>query len=118
MIGLVRAVTLCATLAFGLATATASIAGSLLIIIQPVEPSIGRDFIELGRLAVQADQRAGRGLDGPGAAADAIAGFEEDNAASGFGKSAGGGEPGDACSNDGDVGVSIRHECVLTLFLF
>lgn len=32
-------------LAFGLATATASIAGSLLIIIQPVEPSIGRDFI-------------------------------------------------------------------------
>ena len=33
------------TLAFGLATATAAIAGSLLIIIQPVEPSIGRDFI-------------------------------------------------------------------------
>jgi branched-chain amino acid transport system permease protein len=33
------------TLAFGLATATAAIAGSLLIIIEPVEPSIGRDFI-------------------------------------------------------------------------
>jgi branched-chain amino acid transport system permease protein len=32
-------------LAFGLATATAAIAGSLLIIVQPVEPSIGRDFI-------------------------------------------------------------------------
>ena len=33
------------TIAFGLATATAAIAGSLLIIVQPVEPSIGRDFI-------------------------------------------------------------------------
>jgi branched-chain amino acid transport system permease protein len=33
------------SLAFGLATATAAIAGSLLIIVQPVEPSIGRDFI-------------------------------------------------------------------------
>jgi branched-chain amino acid transport system permease protein len=32
-------------LAFALATATASIAGSLLIIVEPVEPSIGRDFI-------------------------------------------------------------------------
>ena len=32
-------------LAFGMAIATASVAGSLLIIIQPVEPSIGRDFI-------------------------------------------------------------------------
>jgi branched-chain amino acid transport system permease protein len=32
-------------LAFGLATATAAVAGSLLIIVQPVEPSIGRDFI-------------------------------------------------------------------------
>jgi branched-chain amino acid transport system permease protein len=32
-------------LAFGLSIATAGIAGSLLIIIQPVEPSIGRDFI-------------------------------------------------------------------------
>lgn len=32
-------------LAFGLATATASVAGSLLIVIQPVEPSIGREFI-------------------------------------------------------------------------
>jgi len=31
--------------AFGLATATASIAGALLIIIEPVEPSIGREFI-------------------------------------------------------------------------
>jgi branched-chain amino acid transport system permease protein len=32
-------------LAFGMAIATAAVAGSLLIIIQPVEPSIGRDFI-------------------------------------------------------------------------
>jgi branched-chain amino acid transport system permease protein len=32
-------------LAFGLSIATASIAGSLLIIIGPVEPSIGRDYI-------------------------------------------------------------------------
>jgi len=32
-------------LAFGLATATAAVAGALLIIVQPVEPSIGRDFI-------------------------------------------------------------------------
>lgn len=32
-------------LAFGLATATAAVAGSLLIVIEPVEPSIGRDFI-------------------------------------------------------------------------
>ena len=31
--------------AFGVATATASIAGALLIIIEPVEPSVGRDFI-------------------------------------------------------------------------
>ena len=32
-------------IAFGLSIATASIAGALLIIIQPVEPSIGRDYI-------------------------------------------------------------------------
>ena len=32
-------------LAFGIAIATASIAGSLLIIVEPVEPSMGRDFI-------------------------------------------------------------------------
>ena len=32
-------------LAFGLAIATTSVAGSLLIIIGPVEPSIGRDYI-------------------------------------------------------------------------
>ena len=32
-------------LAFGIAIASASIAGSLLIIVEPVEPSIGRDFI-------------------------------------------------------------------------
>jgi len=32
-------------LAFGIAIATASVAGSLLIIVEPVEPSIGRDFI-------------------------------------------------------------------------
>jgi len=32
-------------IAFGIATASAAVAGSLLIIIQPVEPSIGRDFI-------------------------------------------------------------------------
>src|SRR5262249_9896384 len=32
-------------LAFGLALATTSVAGSLLIIIGPVEPSIGRDYI-------------------------------------------------------------------------
>jgi branched-chain amino acid transport system permease protein len=32
-------------LAFGIAIASAAVAGSLLIIIQPVEPSIGRDFI-------------------------------------------------------------------------
>jgi branched-chain amino acid transport system permease protein len=32
-------------LAFGIAMATASVAGALLICIQPVEPSIGRDFI-------------------------------------------------------------------------
>ncbi len=31
--------------AFGLSIATASVAGALLIIIQPVEPSIGRDYI-------------------------------------------------------------------------
>ncbi len=31
--------------AFGLSIATASIAGAVLIIIQPVEPSIGRDYI-------------------------------------------------------------------------
>ena len=31
--------------AFGLSIATASIAGALLIIIQPVEPSVGRDYI-------------------------------------------------------------------------
>ena len=31
--------------AFGVATATASVAGSLLIIIEPVEPSVGREFI-------------------------------------------------------------------------
>jgi len=33
------------SLAFGLATATAAVAGSLLIVVEPVEPSIGRDFI-------------------------------------------------------------------------
>jgi branched-chain amino acid transport system permease protein len=32
-------------IAFGLSIATASVAGSLLIIIQPVEPSVGRDYI-------------------------------------------------------------------------
>src|SRR6266851_3314440 len=32
-------------IAFGISIATASIAGALLIIIQPVEPSIGRDYI-------------------------------------------------------------------------
>jgi branched-chain amino acid transport system permease protein len=32
-------------IAFGLSIATASIAGAILIIIQPVEPSIGRDYI-------------------------------------------------------------------------
>ena len=32
-------------LAFGISIATAAIAGSLLIIIQPVEPSLGREFI-------------------------------------------------------------------------
>ena len=32
-------------LAFGISIATASVAGALLIIIQPVEPSIGRDYI-------------------------------------------------------------------------
>ncbi|HET6197732.1 MAG TPA: branched-chain amino acid ABC transporter permease, partial [Acetobacteraceae bacterium] len=31
--------------AFGVATATAAVAGSLLIIIEPVEPSVGREFI-------------------------------------------------------------------------
>ena len=31
--------------AFGVATATASVAGALLIIIEPVEPSVGREFI-------------------------------------------------------------------------
>jgi branched-chain amino acid transport system permease protein len=31
--------------AFGLSIATASIAGALLIIIQPIEPSVGRDYI-------------------------------------------------------------------------
>src|SRR5713101_1788360 len=35
-------------IAFGISIATASVAGALLIIIQPVEPSIGRDYI--GRL--------------------------------------------------------------------
>ena len=32
-------------IAFGLSIATASIAGAVLIVIQPVEPSIGRDYI-------------------------------------------------------------------------
>jgi len=32
-------------IAFGLSIATASIAGALLIIIQPIEPSVGRDYI-------------------------------------------------------------------------
>ena len=32
-------------IAFGISIATASIAGALLIIIQPVEPSIGREYI-------------------------------------------------------------------------
>jgi len=32
-------------IAFGLSIATASIAGALLIVIQPVEPSVGRDYI-------------------------------------------------------------------------
>ena len=32
-------------IAFGLSTATASIAGACLIVLQPVEPSMGRDFI-------------------------------------------------------------------------
>jgi branched-chain amino acid transport system permease protein len=32
-------------IAFGLSIATAAVAGALLIIIQPVEPSIGRDYI-------------------------------------------------------------------------
>ena len=32
-------------IAFGLSIATASVAGAILIIIQPVEPSIGRDYI-------------------------------------------------------------------------
>jgi len=32
-------------LAFGLSVATAAVAGALLIIIQPVEPSIGRDYV-------------------------------------------------------------------------
>jgi branched-chain amino acid transport system permease protein len=32
-------------IAFGLSTATASLAGAFLIILQPVEPSMGRDYI-------------------------------------------------------------------------
>jgi len=32
-------------IAFGLSIATASVAGAILIVIQPVEPSIGRDYI-------------------------------------------------------------------------
>ncbi|MBV9248893.1 MAG: branched-chain amino acid ABC transporter permease, partial [Acetobacteraceae bacterium] len=32
-------------IAFGLSIATASVGGAILIIIQPVEPSIGRDYI-------------------------------------------------------------------------
>ena len=32
-------------IAFGISIATASIAGALLIIIQPVEPSVGREYI-------------------------------------------------------------------------
>jgi len=32
-------------IAFGISIATASIAGALLIIIQPIEPSVGRDYI-------------------------------------------------------------------------
>jgi branched-chain amino acid transport system permease protein len=32
-------------IAFGISIATASIAGALLVIIQPVEPSVGRDYI-------------------------------------------------------------------------
>src|ERR1039458_4646428 len=37
-------------IAFGISIATASVAGALLIIIQPVEPSVGRDYI--GRIFV------------------------------------------------------------------
>ena len=33
------------TIAFGIAIATASIAGAFLIVIQPIEPSVGREFI-------------------------------------------------------------------------
>jgi branched-chain amino acid transport system permease protein len=32
-------------LAFGISTATAALAGSLLIIVEPIQPSVGRDFI-------------------------------------------------------------------------
>jgi branched-chain amino acid transport system permease protein len=32
-------------IAFGISIATASIAGALLIIIQPIEPSVGREYI-------------------------------------------------------------------------
>ena len=32
-------------IAFGISIATAAVAGALLIIIQPVEPSVGRDYI-------------------------------------------------------------------------
>ena len=32
-------------IAFGISIATASVAGAILIIIQPVEPSLGRDYI-------------------------------------------------------------------------
>ena len=32
-------------IAFGISIATAAVAGALLIVIQPVEPSVGRDFI-------------------------------------------------------------------------
>ena len=33
------------TIAFGIAIATASMAGAFLIVIQPVEPSVGREYI-------------------------------------------------------------------------
>jgi branched-chain amino acid transport system permease protein len=32
-------------IAFGLSIATASVAGAILIIVQPIEPSVGRDYI-------------------------------------------------------------------------
>src|SRR5213080_4131804 len=49
-------------IAFGISIATAAVAGALLIIIQPVEPSVGREYIGRVFAAVRIADRANAGL--------------------------------------------------------